>query len=94
MRWLPFLLSMGLGSERMVGHTKVDLSLHSGLSPPSEMHQTQTFVHLIILLLPRARREPQPVKSMQITTLLKILLTIVQAEGSRHGSENRSKRPA
>ncbi len=57
------------------------------------MHQTQTFVHLIILLLPRPHCKPRPVKSMGITILSKIRIAIRQTAGSRHGSGNSSKRP-
>jgi len=58
------------------------------------MHQTQTFVHLTILLLPRARLTPprtQPVKSMGVTMFSKIRIAIRPTAGSRHGSEESSK---
>ena len=59
-----------------------------------EMHQTQTFVHLIILLVPRAHCEPQPLKSIAVRMLLKIPIAIRPTSGSRHGSEESSKRPS
>src|ERR1700678_1454806 len=85
---------MGPGAEPMVGHTNVDFSLHTVLSPPCEMHQTQTFVHLTILLLPRAHCAPRPVKSIGVTIRSKIQSQIPHRERIRRGSENSSKSPS
>jgi hypothetical protein len=56
-----------LGAEKS---THLDCLI--GSNRACEMHQTQTFVHLIILALPRADCERRPVKSMGITILSKI----------------------
>jgi hypothetical protein len=54
------------------GRQKLNSNSISAVPPPCEMYQTQTFVHLIILLFPRPHCEPRPVKSMAIAILSKI----------------------
>ena len=83
-------LSFGvLGAEKL-NH----LDCLIGSNGACEMHETQTFVHLIIPLLPPAHCKPRPLKSATIAILTKIRVTIRQTAGSRHGCEESSKRPS